>query len=387
MSDFEGPVDSGEVASDSSEEFDGAVATEEEPSSQDSTPAQDDREEDGLAALLATKGIPDARDGARSLPKPLISKKTKQATQSVPAEPKQPSSGSFSPELAEQFRQWKEAQLAAGADPQKVQGQANSIAAQMRIKERENKVLRAKLLEIERAKQAAQQKPVEEDLPDPQQDPGAYAVAKLDRLERMIREKEERESVQREVQQHLGKVAHARDLAIQYRETNPQVYDEAVMHLASAAYEEMSDNIDQLAQNGMVDLSQDLQPQLVQLVARSMAAKMTQALDNGMNPGDALYRLAVARGYQPRQWFPPVQQQAPTTPPVAQQKPDARQEIEMERQRQAKAASLSGVAAAGPGRLNLSRLSSMEDIDEYLEATKGVPMKELFKDKLIPGSR
>jgi len=387
MSDFEGPVETGEATSDSGEEFDGAVASEEESSSQDSTPAQDDREEDGLAALLATKGIPDARDGSRALPKPLVSKKTKKAAEAVSVAQKEPSAGSFSPELAEQFRQWKEAQLAAGADPQKVQGQANSIAAQMRIKERENKVLRAKLLEIERAKQAAQQAPVEENLPDPHEDPGAYAIAKLERLEKMLREKDEREQVQREVQQHLGKVNYARDLAIQYRENNPQVYDEAVMHLASATYEEMSDNIDQLAQNGMVDLNQDLQPQLVQLVARSMAAKMTQALDNGMNPGDALYRLAVARGYQPRQWFPPVQQQAPVAAPVAQQKPDARQEIELERQRQAKAASLSGVAAAGPGRLNLSRLSSMEDIDEYLEATKGVPMKELFKDKLIPGAR
>ena len=113
MSDFEGPVETGEATSDSGEEFDGAVASEEESSSQDSTPAQDDREEDGLAALLATKGIPDARDGSRALPKPLVSKKTKKAAEAVSVAQKEPSAGSFSPELAEQFRQWKEAQLAA----------------------------------------------------------------------------------------------------------------------------------------------------------------------------------------------------------------------------------------------------------------------------------
>jgi len=380
MSEQEGtPYEGGEdFNTDSGSEYDESVEAQEAEGGQETTEASgDDEESGGLRDLIATKGIPDARG---SEPRPLVSKKRKDEQQQV----KPPSAGAFDPELAEQFRQWKEAKIQAGVDPAKVQGQANAIAAQMRIRDRENKILRAKLLEIERQKNAPVAKE-EEQLPDPVEDPGAYAIAKLDRLEKMIREREEREYVQKEVESHLGKVSHARNLAIQYRENNPQVYDEAVMHLASSAYDEMSDNIDQLAANGLVDVNQDIQPQLIQLVARSLASKMTQALDNGQNPGEILYQLSVRRGYQPRQWF--AQQQQAYQQPVQQQKPDARQMVESERARQQKAASISSVPAAGPGRLNLNRLSSMSDIDEYLDATKGIPMKELFKDKLIPGAR
>lgn len=387
MSDEETPFEgepteehSYEVESDSSE-YDG---------SDDDGGESGEKETGGLAELLKTKGIPDAKVTMRS-PRPMVAKESPLAE----VKEKAPASGAFDPQLAEDFKRWKAEKLAAGEDPAKVRGEANAVAAQLRIKDREAKVLKAKLIQIEKERAAAAlaaQTPAEE-LPDPNVDPGAYAVAKIDRIERMLKEREDQQHVQREMETYLGEVAQARNLAIQYRENNPPVYDAAVVHLAESAYEELADNVDRLVENGTINLQQELHPQIVQLVAKMMSSEMVRAAKAGQNPGELLYAMAVRRGFVPSQ-AEYVQQQAPVVqaavpapaPAAPKPKVDARKMLAEEQARRGKAGNLAEVPSAGPGRMNLSRLAELE-VDEYLAATKGVPMKDLFKDKLIQGSR
>lgn len=383
MSDFETPIE-GDEPTDGSE-YAEPVEAEEAEGGEDAQGQEEPEDDGGLEALLRAKGIPDASNptappkrGPGRPPKP---------KEGQPAAEKQPPSGSFDAKLAEEFKKWKEGKIAAGEDPDRVRREANSVAAQIRMRERENKVLRARLLAEERAKQEAAQKPQEETLPDPNVDPGAYAIAKLERLENMLREREEREMVQKEMERYGNEIGQSRDLAIQFRASNPPVYDQAVMHLASSVYEELADNIEQLVENGHIDPTQDVNQQLALLAAKGLSSQMVRAAKSGQNPGEFLYNLAVNRGYRPPQYFqqqPP--QEEPFVPP-APQRQDPRAQISQVRQQQAKASSLAGVPGAGPGRLNMKRLQSMEDIDDYLDATKGVPMKELFRDKLIPGIR
>lgn len=179
-------------------------------------------------------------------------------------------------------------------------------------------------------------------------------VAKLDRIEKTLAEKDQNERASKQMQ---AVIASNEQIVAQFvQEANAPWYPQAVEYLVATAMEE-----ERLA-NPNVD------PATIQRNIAAKALEITQRL--GPRFPMHLAKMAIARGFRPPGFAQPVQQQAQ---PRQQQQPapgrDPRQQVAETQRRQKSARTITGLEGAAPRRnVDFAKLSDEEFDIAFREA-------------------
>jgi hypothetical protein len=260
--------------------------------------------------------------------------------------------------------------------PQVDQKQFNRIAYENRILQREQRQLVQRFNQLIAALQPKQEAAEEEEIPDPELDLPGHMSKRFDRLEQKLESEKRQEEQRKQAEAIQQEFINARSLAIQYRETNPEVYDQAVDYLTNSLFQEMAE-----------EYPEALEEELVAELGRQAQARMIQWRMAGRNPGEELMKMAARRGFS-------FQQQAPAAPkaPPSQQVQrkngaSPKDSILQRRQKEQKARTISGLQGIAPGgKLTAKKILSMsdEDYDQQMRALEKQRGRKLTMAELIP---
>jgi hypothetical protein len=283
------------------------------------------------------------------------------------------------------------AQYQPSEGEQRAYAERNQAAAALRIERRNREIMErrfAQLAQALEAKRNADPEQEEEELPDPEENAVGHLIGRQTRLEKLLTEQKQlSEQAAKNAQEQAVSAAATADVQTLRSEIGEQTFDQAMQHLGRSLFLE--------ARESRPDLVEE---ELHASLGDAFRGRVLSWKKGGLNVGEQLIKFAIIRGWNPQLYNQQRQQPAaqpqrqPPAGPSDRRKPNPKEQVQNQRDRERRGRTISTVPGAAPqkkvdvGKYSLE--ASEEEWDNFVAgiaeqgAPKGRKKKVGFADLL-----